>query len=199
MRCTTRALLVIMAVVGLGTGLAGWAGADSDQPIGSERPSVKLASVSATPNPVAINDAYEWTKGQYAAFLDAMYWRDVTAWAQAWEAGQARLAAEEAARRVTSYAPRNSSAQRPSAPASTGGGGNCGGNWAIPAYIVERESGCSYTTQNSSGAYGAYQIMPEHWNGGACSDLDRSPAGQDACASRLWNDGAGASNWSQTL
>jgi septal ring factor EnvC (AmiA/AmiB activator) len=69
------------------------------------------------------------------------------------------------------------------------------GDWAIPEAIVMCESGGSYSAQNPSGAYGAYQIMPEHWNGGVCSDLGRDRAGQDQCAARLWDGGAGAGNW----
>jgi septal ring factor EnvC (AmiA/AmiB activator) len=69
------------------------------------------------------------------------------------------------------------------------------GQWAIPQAIVMCESGGNYNAQNPSGAYGAYQIMPEHWNGGICNDLGRGRAGQDECASRIWNNGAGAGNW----
>lgn len=63
------------------------------------------------------------------------------------------------------------------------GGGSC---WAIPYYIVECESGGSYTASNPSGATGAYQLMI---GGGG------DPASQDAAAAALWNGGAGASNW----
>jgi septal ring factor EnvC (AmiA/AmiB activator) len=69
------------------------------------------------------------------------------------------------------------------------------GQWAIPQAIVMCESGGNYNARNPSGAYGAYQIMPEHWNGGICNDLGRDRAGQDECASRLWNGGSGAGNW----
>jgi len=74
------------------------------------------------------------------------------------------------------------------APAATGG------RYAIPSYIVECESGGSYTARNGV-HYGAYQInVPLHYGeGGVCAGLDTSPAGQDACASRIWNSsGAGA-------
>lgn len=70
------------------------------------------------------------------------------------------------------------------------------GGYSIPGYIVECESGGDYNAQNPSGAYGAYQIMPEHWGpGGVCYGLGRDPAGQDACAARIWaSSGPGA--WS---
>lgn len=73
-----------------------------------------------------------------------------------------------------------------------------GGLYAIPAYIVWRESRGSYTVYNrgGSGAYGAYQLMPFHWSRGVCKGLGRDPAGQDACAARLWADGS--HHWSAT-
>jgi hypothetical protein len=75
-----------------------------------------------------------------------------------------------------------------------------GGDWAIPTSIVMCESGGDYGAQNPSGAFGAYQLLPSHFDpGGACADLSTDPAGQDECAARLWNGGAGAGNWSQCL
>ena len=72
------------------------------------------------------------------------------------------------------------------------GGGTPYGHWSIPAYIVMCESGGSYTAQNASGAFGAYQLMPTWW-----AHLGRkpTPAEQDAIAARLWAGGAGASHW----
>lgn len=78
---------------------------------------------------------------------------------------------------------------------TAGASGYAGGSgqYSIPTYIVMCESGGDYNAQNPSGAYGAYQIMPEHWNGGVCSGLGRDPAGQDACAARIWEtSGSGA-------
>lgn len=70
-----------------------------------------------------------------------------------------------------------------------------GGPYAIPADIVACESGGDYNAVNpSSGAYGAYQVMPFHWESGICSDLGRDPAGQDACAKRIW-DTSGPGAW----
>jgi hypothetical protein len=69
------------------------------------------------------------------------------------------------------------------------------GQWTIPAYIVMCESGGDYNAVNpSSGAYGAYQIMPFHWSSGVCQGLGMDPAGQDECARRIWNS-AGAGAW----
>src|SRR3954470_12423869 len=83
------------------------------------------------------------------------------------------------------------------APAPSSGGGACN---AIPGYIVQRESGGDPAAVNSSsGAFGCYQLMPEHFSGGgACADLSRDQAGQDECASRLWDGGRGSGNWAAT-
>lgn len=91
--------------------------------------------------------------------------------------------------------PSTSSGLQSQAPASSGGACN-----AIPGYIVQRESGGNAAAVNaSSGAFGCYQLMPEHFSaGGRCADLSRDQAGQDECASRLWDHGAGSGNWSET-
>ena len=72
------------------------------------------------------------------------------------------------------------------------------GGWAIPYPIVLCESGGQNLPPNSAGASGYYQIMPATWKGeggtGPAAYL-ASKAEQDAVASRLWNGGAGASNW----
>jgi soluble lytic murein transglycosylase-like protein len=66
-----------------------------------------------------------------------------------------------------------------SAPVSTGG------RYAIDPAIVMCESGGDYNAVNgSSGARGAYQIMPGT-HGAICPDLGWSPPDQDACASRI--------------
>jgi len=65
---------------------------------------------------------------------------------------------------------------------------------AIPSYITQCESGGDYSAVNpSSGAYGAYQIMPSTASAYGC-DLG-TPAGQDACAAEIYAD-VGASAWS---
>lgn len=75
------------------------------------------------------------------------------------------------------------------------GSASSSGPWAIPTYIVMCESGGDYGAMNSSsGAYGAYQIMPFHWSSGVCVGLGKNPAGQDECARRIW-ESAGAGAW----
>jgi hypothetical protein len=71
-----------------------------------------------------------------------------------------------------------------------------GGRWSIPSSIVMCESGGDYNAVNTSGsgARGAYQLMPSTYYayGG---DGSWSPADQDRVAARVWNGGAGRSQW----
>jgi peptidoglycan hydrolase CwlO-like protein len=73
-----------------------------------------------------------------------------------------------------------------------------GGPWAIPWAIVQCESGGQNLPPNSAGASGYYQMMPATWRGlgGSTPDAYKaSKAEQDRLAAKLWNGGAGASNW----
>lgn len=68
-----------------------------------------------------------------------------------------------------------------------------GSGYAIPADIVACESGGDYGAVNpSSGATGAYQILPSTSAAYGC-DLS-TPAGQDACAAAIYAD-VGSSAW----
>jgi septal ring factor EnvC (AmiA/AmiB activator) len=72
------------------------------------------------------------------------------------------------------------------------------GGWAIPYAIVLCESGGQNLTPNSAGASGYYQILPSTWKlfgGTGTAAYLASKGEQDAVASRIWNGGAGASNW----
>lgn len=70
------------------------------------------------------------------------------------------------------------------------------GGYSIPADIVACESGGSYTAVNpSSGAGGAYQILPSTWaayGGSAAGPAAASPAEQDAIAAEIYADSGGA-------
>lgn len=70
------------------------------------------------------------------------------------------------------------------------------GGWAIPESIVMCESGGNWEAVNpSSGAGGAYQILPSTWElyGGEGNPEDASPAEQSEIAAEIWADsGAGA-------
>lgn len=72
-----------------------------------------------------------------------------------------------------------------------------GGPYAIPAYIVMCESGGNYGAVNpSSGAGGAYQILPSTWElyGGQGEPQNAPKAEQDRIAGEIWAD-SGSSAW----
>ncbi len=72
------------------------------------------------------------------------------------------------------------------------------GGWVIPYAIVLCESGGQNLPPNSAGASGYYQIIPSTWklfDGTGPAAYLASKAEQDAVAARIWNGGAGASNW----
>jgi peptidoglycan hydrolase CwlO-like protein len=68
------------------------------------------------------------------------------------------------------------------------------GDWAIPEAIVMCESGGNFEAVNpSSGAGGAYQILPSTWElyGGEGNPEDASPAEQSEIAAQIWADSGG--------
>lgn len=72
-----------------------------------------------------------------------------------------------------------------------------GGPYSIPTYIVMCESGGNYGALNpSSGAGGAYQILPSTWDlyGGEGAPHEASKAEQDRIAAEIWAD-SGPSAW----
>ncbi len=72
-----------------------------------------------------------------------------------------------------------------------------GGPYSIPTYIVMCESGGNYSAVNpSSGAGGAYQILPSTWAlyGGKGAPQDAPKAEQDRIAAEIWAD-SGGSAW----
>jgi septal ring factor EnvC (AmiA/AmiB activator) len=72
-----------------------------------------------------------------------------------------------------------------------------GGPYSIPTYIVMCESGGDYGAINpSSGAGGAYQVLPSTWDlyGGQGEPQNASKAEQDRIASEIWAD-SGGSAW----
>jgi peptidoglycan hydrolase CwlO-like protein len=72
-----------------------------------------------------------------------------------------------------------------------------GGPYAIPTYIVMCESGGNYSALNpSSGAGGAYQILPSTWElyGGKGEPQNAPKAEQDRIAGEIWED-SGPSAW----
>jgi hypothetical protein len=80
-------------------------------------------------------------------------------------------------------------------PRSVGGGGGVPGELQR---IARCERHGNYNAVNpSSGAYGKYQIMPKTAASYGCSLA--TPRGQDACAARIYANGAGRGNWSSCL
>jgi septal ring factor EnvC (AmiA/AmiB activator) len=72
-----------------------------------------------------------------------------------------------------------------------------GGPFSIPTYIVMCESGGNYGAVNpSSGAGGAYQILPSTWDlyGGQGAPQEASKEEQDRIAAEIWSD-SGGSAW----
>lgn len=72
-----------------------------------------------------------------------------------------------------------------------------GGPYSIPTYIVMCESGGDYGALNpSSGAGGAYQIIPSTWElyGGKGEPQNAPKAEQDRIAAEIWAD-SGGSAW----
>ncbi|HSI81424.1 MAG TPA: transglycosylase family protein [Solirubrobacterales bacterium] len=71
------------------------------------------------------------------------------------------------------------------------------GDWAIPRSIVTCESGGNFGALNpSSGAGGAYQILPSTWRayGGNGLPHQASPAEQHRIAAQIWRD-SGSAAW----
>jgi peptidoglycan hydrolase CwlO-like protein len=126
-----------------------------------------------------------------------------------------QAAAAQAAASTTSSSGGSSSGAAGSGASSSGSGSGSGsgasvpgpssgpalgpsGGWAIPYAIVLCESGGQNLPPNSAGASGYYQILPSTWKlfgGAGPAAYLAGKAEQDAVAARIWNGGAGASNW----
>lgn len=94
---------------------------------------------------------------------------------------------------------RNQDIRLAAARAAAAAGARYGG-WAIPEYVVQCESGGQNLSPNSAGASGYYQIIPSTWlayGGGqyAASAYQATPQEQAVIAARIWDGGAGASQW----
>jgi peptidoglycan hydrolase CwlO-like protein len=73
-----------------------------------------------------------------------------------------------------------------------------GGPWSIPWSVVQCESGGQNLPPNYASASGYYQMIDTTWHGLGGSTphaYQASKAEQDRLAAKLWNNGAGASNW----
>lgn len=86
----------------------------------------------------------------------------------------------------------------PSPSSAPSGSSIATGGYSIPASIVMCESGGNYRAVNpSTGAGGAYQILPSTWAayGGTGLPQNAPPAEQNAIAAKIWATG-GRSQWS---
>lgn len=132
------------------------------------------------------------------AAWDAMHQHEVDLFNQAVEANQRAAAARSA----PGPANRGGTAQAPRGRTSpAAGGGSCGvpadngeAPPGFPASVIQKESGGDRNASNGS-HFGRAQISCQHYgNGGGCVGLSYSE-----CWAKLWNNGAGASNWSETI
>jgi septal ring factor EnvC (AmiA/AmiB activator) len=170
----------------------------------------KLAKDEATDRQVADSTA---VRARALAGMNSLLSSRESALAQARAAQQAALSASRArGRQLQSQISRlqaQQAAARAAAQAAAAAGSSGtpfasspalgpSGGWAIPYAIVLCESGGQNLPPNSAGASGYYQIIPSTWasfGGTGPAAYLASKAEQDAVASRIWNNGAGASNW----
>jgi septal ring factor EnvC (AmiA/AmiB activator) len=111
---------------------------------------------------------------------------------------EAQQAAAQAAAQAATQAATQVGTQRGTQAGTQVAGLPPSGGWAIPYPIVLCESGGQDLPPNGAGASGYYQIVPGTWRlfgGSGPAAYLASKAEQDAVAARIWNGGAGASNW----
>jgi septal ring factor EnvC (AmiA/AmiB activator) len=142
----------------------------------------------------AFNDELEAARNQIAAAR-----AEAEASAAAFAAGRARQADALAGLRaqVDDWTAEVQQLQQVSAVEAQQTVGGWFGDWAIPESVVMCESGGSFDALNpSSGAGGAYQILPSTWEsyGGDGKPNEASPQEQHEIASQIWED-SGSSAW----
>lgn len=169
--------------------LVGWASSPQSRVAPPDRRVTRAGAFSLFGYPgEAVTNQEAWEKGVNQAAWDEGVWQ---AGVEAAEAERQRLAAEEASARRAGAA----GATR-SRPQSTTG--ECSG-FAIPDYIIQRESGGNPSAYNPSGAYGCAQTLLSHYSGGACAGLDPYTIdGQRECVNRLSNGGTNLAPWAAT-
>ena len=142
----------------------------------------------------AFNDELEAARSQIAAARAAAE-QEAAAFAAARDRQADALATLHS--QVDRWTQQVQEAQQVSAAEAQSTVGDWFGDWAIPESIVMCESGGSFDAVNpSSGAGGAYQILPSTWEayGGDGKPDDASPSQQHEIASQIWQD-SGASAW----
>lgn len=170
----------------------------------ADRAERRLAKLEATDQQITDATAVQ---AQALAGMNVLLSSKQAALQRARAAKQAALAASQAQghqlqAQIANIQAQQAAAQQAAASFSgpAGGGPALGpsGGWAIPYAIVLCESGGQDLPPNSAGASGYYQIIPSTWRlfgGSGPAAYLASKAEQDSVASRIWNGGAGASNW----
>lgn len=152
------------------------------------------------------NDTVAWNEAVRAheleLFYEAVRWQQLAAWIEGVQRAEAERAAAAAAAARRS-APKPPAAGRGAPP--VGGGGSVGGGCGVPPdngdappgfpdSVIQKESSGRRDASNGS-HFGRAQISCQHYApGGGCVGLSYSD-----CWSKLWNGGAGASNWAETI
>jgi hypothetical protein len=180
-----RLQLVVLAVVAVLIGTSATAlhrRAEHDAERQSLPPHVARPAAGAAQDYPDIPGAYDAAVAAWAAEQE----RQIGAYLASLEAE--RLEAEARARRAV-----------PAAPRSVGGTvGDCTG-FAIPDYIIQRESGGNPSAYNPSGAYGCAQTLLSHYTSGSCRGLDPyTIEGQRQCVWILSNGGTNLAPWAAT-
>lgn len=168
------------------------------RPPHAERPTAGVETGTSEGERSTFAAAYDLAATQVTDYLEGLERerQAVAAYLDALEA--ARLAAEAEAARVA--AAQQAARPTPSSSGTIQVPSSCDGH-VVPAYIIQRESGCNYGAVNPSGCGGAscvglYQFDLRHFTSGACMGLDwHNPADQDECARRISNGGTNLAPW----
>lgn len=148
------------------------------------------AAVQEEANPWAVEQAHQSTTPMQG-LDEAVHYASLVEWNKA--EAQNRAVAAAAKKKNPKVSHRSSSSQ--------GGNGHCGGDLP-PCWVLDRESGHNDGDPNTydinaynptgcggAGCYGKWQCDPSSCDGTGTEEE------QDAEARRLWNGGAGCSNW----
>lgn len=152
-----------------------------------------LASVGAG----VVPDGHAFLAGKMLQQANIDLWNQ-SLWLHQVEANNAWAAAEAAARKPQPSVDREAQGVVPAAGRSAGGVGDCTG-FAIPDYIIQRESGGDPNAHNPSGAHGCSQTLMSHYTGGQCQGMDPyTVEGQRECTYVLSDGGTNLAPWAMT-
>ena len=194
-------LIGVLAPMTAVTAALGLTALGSEQRSKDERPASGRLSVGAMSNAQDLQQRITVDPSGVAArerdVADVMTAIDVDRYLTAVAVDAYLTALAETQRQVDAYLAARARASAPAPRVSTGPSIalECG-NTVLPAYIVQRESGGQCNAYNPTGCsghgcIGYAQLDQAHfWPGGTCYGLT-----YNACVSKLWAGGAGASNW----